>query len=146
MQLISAGLFAIIGIAMIVPARGTDVAEHVLGGVALTAGVVFGAACATNHVTLTPAGITYRYNFRRKTIPWETVGSFSVSPWPGNPRWSTVRVELRPVGYAHVKGVWGTKRYARELVAEFQAYQARLPAHFGAVSQAPQDTEPQDPA
>ena len=137
MQLIAMGLFAIIGIAMIVPARGTDVAEHVLGGVALTAGVVFGAACATNHVTLTPAGITYRYNFRRKTIPWETVGSFSVSPWPGNPRWSTVRVELRPVGYADVKGVWGTKRYARELVAEFHAYQARLAVDSSTAPQAP---------
>jgi hypothetical protein len=34
-------------------------------------------ALLTMHVTLTPAGITYRYNFRRKTILWETVGSYT---------------------------------------------------------------------
>ena len=60
-------------------------------------------------------------------------------------RGATVRVELRPSGYMYVKGAWGTKRYARELVAEFQAYQARLPSHFGPASQGPQGTEPQDP-
>jgi hypothetical protein len=126
LQLICAGGFALLGIAALLPAPGTDTAEHVIGGMALAFGLAVGAACVTNVVMLTPAGITYRYNFRRRTIPWNTVESFSISPMPRAPLWSTVRVELRPSGYAHTKGAYGTKRYARRLISHFEAYREQL--------------------
>jgi len=95
-----------------------------------------GGISITNVATLTPEGITYRYNFRRKTIPWEAVDSFKISASPANPIWSTVQVELRPVGHQHIKCLFGGKRYIRRIITELEAYHR----HLGATPSTPGPT------
>jgi hypothetical protein len=125
-QLIVGIGFALLGMASADPGVHASVADQVVGALMLAFGCAVVGIASTDGAVLTPAGITYRYNFRRRTIPWDAVKSFEVAPFPGNTLWSTVRVQLRPSGHAYTNGVWGTKRYARRLVAEFTAYRAEL--------------------
>ena len=80
----------------------------------------------TNVVILTRDGIDYRYNFRRKTIRWESVDSFGISPMPGIAPWSNLTVELRPFGKVRISGIVGPKRYVQQIITEFEAFQAQL--------------------
>jgi hypothetical protein len=129
-------LFGLVGIATAIPGPGKDIAENALGGIAIVLGIALGAVALTNNVTLSPAGISYRSNFRLRTLQWDIVDAFRVSRFPGNALWWTVRVELRPSGYAYTRGVWGTKRYAQRLQAEFETYRAQLITDFGSQSDA----------
>jgi hypothetical protein len=125
-QLIIGIATVLLGMASADPNVHASVADHVVGAMLIAAGGALVGLASTNGAVLTPAGITYRSNFRRRTIPWDAVKSFEVAPFPENTLWSTVRVQLRPSGHAYTRGVWGTKRYARQLVAEFSAYRAEI--------------------
>lgn len=117
--------FLLTGVAMIVPALGTDVAEHVIGGFLIAAACWGGGISWTNGVMLTREGIVGRQTYRRTTIPWDAVGSFKVAPVPRHQAWRTVRVELRPLGHAYLP-VAGSRRYILRVIAEFEAYRAQL--------------------
>jgi hypothetical protein len=118
--------FLLLGIAMAVPTSTSDVAEHVIGGLVIAAACWGGGISWTNGVLLTPEGIVKRLTFRRTTISWDTIESFSVARVPRNQAWHTVQVELRPLGYAFLIPLAGSKRYIQRIIAEFEEYRAKL--------------------
>lgn len=124
MGLSGAALFLLVGIAMVVPTSTSNVAEHVIGGVAIAVACWTGGIVWTNGVLLTPEGIVKRQTFRRTTIPWAAVQSFKMAPVPRNRAWRTVQVELRPLGYAYLTTVAGSARYIQRVIAEFEEYRA----------------------
>lgn len=127
--LVGSVVFFVIGASMLADERDAGgVSALVAGSLLIALACAAGGASITNVVVLTPEGITWRYNFRRKTIPWETVESFRVSPAPGM-AWSSVTVELRPLGKARISSITGTRRYIRRVIAEFEAYRAHLAAY-----------------
>jgi hypothetical protein len=90
--IVSAG-FILIGLSTLSqPLHAGDVFVAVL---LVVLGCVGAALRLTIHVTLTPDEISYRYNFRRRTIPWMSVESFRVGPAPGWGSWSCIVVEVR---------------------------------------------------
>ncbi|HEX8007381.1 MAG TPA: PH domain-containing protein [Trebonia sp.] len=118
--------FLLIGASMLANEREAGgVSGLVVGGLLIVLACVAGSASITSVVVLTPEGITWRYNFRRKTIPWEAVEAFGISPVPGMV-WSRVVVELRPLGKARIESIAGTRRYIRRIIAEFEAFHAQL--------------------
>jgi hypothetical protein len=118
--------FLLLGIAMAVPTSTSDVAEHVIGGFAIAAACWGGGISWTNGVLLTPEGIVKRQTFRRTTISWDAIESFSATKVPRNQAWHTVLVELRPLGYAYLTPLAGSKRYIQRIIAEFEEYRAKL--------------------
>jgi len=99
----------------------------VVAVLAFIVGCVGAALRLTTDVTLTPAGISYRSNFRRRAIPWASVESFRVGPAPGWGSWSCVVVEVRQGGGVRVPAV-GSKRYVERIMGEFEAYRVALDA------------------
>jgi hypothetical protein len=81
----------------------------------------------TTHVTLTPAEISYRGNFRSGTIPWTSVESVRVGRQSGRSALWCVVVEVRFLGSVQLP-VAGPKRYVHGKVTEFEAYRAWLSA------------------
>jgi hypothetical protein len=124
--LIVAVVFLLLGIAAVVPTSTSDVAQNVVGGFVIVVACFGGSISWTNGVLLTPEGIVKRQAFRRMTIPWGAVARLEVAPVPRNAAWSTVRVKLRPRGYAYLAPVAGSKRYIRQVIAEFEEYRATL--------------------
>lgn len=105
---------------------------HRAGAGGVIVGVVVGGiGCAgaalrlTTDVTLTPLAISYRYNFRRRAIPWASVESFRVGAASGRGGWSCVVVNTR-LGDNVRLPVAGTKRYVRRIIGELEAYRAGL--------------------
>jgi hypothetical protein len=120
-------LFLLLGIAMVVPASGTNVAQHVIGGFAIAAACWGGGISLTNGVWLTPEAIVKRQGYRRTVIPWDTIESFSVGRVPRNQTWKTVLVGLRPQGSVYLSCLAGRERYIQRIIAEFEKYRSTLP-------------------
>jgi hypothetical protein len=118
--------FLFIGIGMAVPTSTSDVAEHVIGGFVIVAALWGGGISWTNSVSLTPDAIVKRQTFRRTSIPWKEVESLTVAPVPRNPAWRTIKVELRPMGYAYLTPLAGRERYIQRIIAEFEGYRGAL--------------------
>lgn len=122
-----AAVFLLIGIEMAVPTpTSSGAAEHAIGGFVIAIACWVAGLAWTNGVWLTPEGIVKRLTFRRTTISWDAIESFSVARVPRNQAWHTVRVELRPLGYAYLVPLAGSKRYIQGLIAEFEEYRAKL--------------------
>lgn len=121
-------MFVLIGLSLLTqPLHRVGVGDVIVA--VLTAGVgCTGAALRlTVDVTLMPEGISYRYNFRRRAIPWGSVEWFRVGSAPGWGSWSCVVVGLR-MGESVRLPIAGTRRYVLRIVAEFEAYRAGLGA------------------
>ena len=119
--------FLLLGIAMAVPTpTSSDVAEHVIGGFVIAIACWVAGLAWTNGVWLTPEGIVKRQTYRRTTISWDAIESFSVARVPRNQAWHTVQVELRPLGYAYLIPLAGSKRHIQRIIAEFEEYRAKL--------------------
>jgi hypothetical protein len=88
-------------------------------------GCVGAALRLTTAVTLTPAEISYRSNFRLRAIPWASVESFRVGPAPGWGRSSCVVVDVRQRGSVRIP-VAGSSSYVERVLAELEAYRAGL--------------------
>ena len=128
--LICSALFVLIGLsALTEPLHQVGVGGVIVAILAGAIGCVGAALRLTVDVTLTPVEISYRYNFRRRAIPWASVESFRLGRAPGS-SWSCVVVDVR-VGDT-VRGVRvpvsGTRRYVSRVIAEFEAYRAGLGA------------------
>jgi hypothetical protein len=134
--LIVNAVFVLIGLsALSEPWREVGIGGAIVAILSGVAGWV-GAVCVLAiNVTLTPAEITYRHNFRRplilcerrRWIPWPSVDAFRVGIAPGWLRWSCVVVELRSAGSVR-RPVAGTRRHVCRVIAYFEAYRARLDA------------------
>ena len=118
--------FLLLGIAMVIPAATSDVAEHVIGGFAIAAACWGGGISLTNGVWLTPEAIVKRQGYRRTVIPWDTIESFAVARVPRNQAWRTVLVSLRPEGSVYLSCLAGRERYIQRIIAEFDRYRSTL--------------------
>ena len=84
------------------------------------------AAVSTNAAELTAAGLAYRFNFRRKLIPWTSIESFRIARGPGTGPWSGLVVQLSDGNSVLVSSVVGTKRYVEHVIAETEAFRMHL--------------------
>ena len=126
--LICSAVFILIGLSVLTqPSHRVGVGGVILAVLAGGVGCVGAALRLTTNVTLTPLEISYRYNFRRRAIPWASVESFRVAPAPGWGNWSCVVVDMRLRGGVRLPVV-GTRRYVRRIMAELEAYRAGLAA------------------
>jgi hypothetical protein len=64
--------------------------------------------------------MSYRYNFRRRAIPWALVEGFRVGPASGLGSWSCVMVNLRLRGGVRLL-IAGTRRSVSQVVAQYEA-------------------------
>jgi hypothetical protein len=101
----------------------------------LIAGVGFAGAALrlTTYVTLTPAEISYRSNFRRRTIAWPEAESFRVGRASGFGNWSCVVVDVRGRGGVRIP-IAGSRPSVERIIGEIHAYRAGLGADTSGVS------------
>lgn len=126
--LIVSSVFVLIGLSVLSqPLHQVGIGGVVVAVLAFVMGCAGAALRLTTDVTLTPTDISYRYNFRRRAIPWTLVESFRVEPAPGWGSWSCIVVDVRQRGGVRVPVV-GSKRYVQQVIAEFEAYRAGLGA------------------
>jgi hypothetical protein len=123
--------FLLLGIDMLLAAPSGDVGDRVFGAIFIVFACLGVGVVISNGVVLTSAGITCRHEFRRKTIAWEAVTSFRVSPMPGIVPWSTMVVDLQPSGVVRIASIVGTRRYVRQVMSEFEAFRVQYSAAQG---------------
>ena len=92
-------------------------------------GCITAALRLTVDVTLTPVEISYRYNFRRRTIPWASVEAFRVGRTLQRVSWPCVVVHVRSGGRVRLP-LAGRRRYVIRMIAEFETYRAQLGAQM----------------
>ena len=118
--------FFFLGIFMVVDGFRAGVGETVVGAsVVAVAGLIAGGV-ATTFAELTPTGLAYRYNFRRKMIPWASVESFRVARGQATGAWYSLVVELRGNGPLMVRSIVGTKRYVVRVIGEIEEFRAQI--------------------
>lgn len=119
--IVSAG-FIMIGLSVLTqPLHQVGPGGVVAAAVALAVGCVGAALRLTVDVTLTPAGISYRYNFRRRAIPWASIDSFRIAPAPGWGSWWCIAVDVQQRGDIRIP-VAGSRRYVQRVISELEAY------------------------
>jgi Bacterial PH domain len=130
--------FLLLGVSMLAFAPSGDVGDRVFGACFIVLAGWGGGLAVTNGVVLSPLGVTYRYNFRRKTIAWESVASLDTRPMPGLVPWFNVVVELQPSGRARIASIVGTRRQVRRVISEWEVFRAQF-------SSAPGDADSASP-
>lgn len=122
--LICSSAFIVIGLGVLTqPPRHVGAGGVIVAVLAGGVGCVGAASRLTTHATLTPSGISYRYNFRGRTISWASVESFRIAPAPGWGNWSCIEVNTRLAGSVRLP-IAGTQRYLRRVLGELDAYRA----------------------
>jgi hypothetical protein len=115
-------VFFLVGLTMVIDEGQVGVSGLIVGAWALLFSIWFGLVLATNRLIVTPAGLVYRNNLRRRFISWSQVRSFEVGrarsllPWGG----LVVRLE---VGSVTVACVSGTKRFVARSADELRGLQ-----------------------
>jgi hypothetical protein len=122
--------FFLLGISSLAFAPRGDAGDRVMGALLVVFAFIAGAIAVTTEVVLSPTGIAYRDNFKRKEIGWDTVRSLRVMPMRSG-IWSNMMVDLSPSGKARIACVIGPQRYVRRLIAEFEAYREELASADG---------------
>jgi hypothetical protein len=116
--------FFVIGISMVFSGLGQDIGETVIGVPVVALAGFLGFGVATTVTELTPAALTFRYNLRRKTIPWASVEAFRVARGRGTGLWWSLMVEVRGSEPVLVGSVVGTERYVRRVIDEMEEFRA----------------------
>jgi hypothetical protein len=124
--LIGSFLLLVVGLSTLAGPGRTGAGGIVIGILVAALACTLAASVITNMVTLTPDGITWRHNLRRKKIPWASVESFRVSRAPGMGNWSCLTADLKWQGSVQIKAIAGTRRYVELTLSEFEAFRAQL--------------------
>jgi hypothetical protein len=111
-----------LGLSMIISAKEVGASGVIIGVFLLICAVVFAVAVLSNGVHVTSEGIAYRYNLRRKIIPWSAVKSFEVGRARGLGSWSSLAVNCSS-GRALISSIVGTKAYVEKIAAELRSFQ-----------------------
>jgi hypothetical protein len=121
------GLFVLLlGLDMVIyGARAGGGATGVGVVVMVGACVVVGDAVAS-YAELTPAGLAYRYTFRRKVIPWDCLESLHIGRGPGISVLSGLWVDVRGGGPVLVGSIAGTRRYVGRVISDIEAYRRHV--------------------
>jgi hypothetical protein len=123
--LMASGVFVLIGVSMLAQPRGTGPGGAAVAVLCVVIGCAVVVLRLTTDVTVTPAGISYRANFRRRAIPWASVGSLGVGPAPRG--WKCIVVGVNQAGEVRIP-VAGSRRYVQRVLGEIEAYRAGLGA------------------
>lgn len=124
--LVCSAVFILIGLSVLTqPLHRVGVGGVIVAVLAFAVGCLGAALRLTTAVTLTPVEISYRYNFRRRAIPWASVESFRVGPAPGWGSWSCVVADVTGRGGVRIPLV-GSRRYVQRIMGELEAYRAGL--------------------
>jgi hypothetical protein len=88
--------FFFVGLSMVTvgPSQHDAVGSVVVGTAVLLLSAWLGAVLATNRLTVTEAGLVYRYNLRRRLIGWPEIRSFGVGPSRSRMRWPCLVIQL----------------------------------------------------
>lgn len=116
-------VFFILGLSMMLDERESGGASSVVvGALVLLLSLWLGVILTTSRLTVTPAGLVYTRNLRRRTIGWSQIRSFGVgrlrsaSPWAG----LVINLDSGPV---MVYCVAGTGRYVARAADELRELQ-----------------------
>jgi len=124
--LICSAVFVLIGLSVLSqPSHKVGAGGVIVAVLAFAVGCVGAALRLTTDVKLTPAEISYRSNFRRRTIPWASVESIRVGRAPGFGSWSCVVVDVIERGGVRLP-VAGSRDYVERVMGELEAYRAGL--------------------
>jgi hypothetical protein len=123
---VGAFVFLVLGIGMVVDGFHAGLGESVVGGLAVVFACIAVGYVFTSYAELTPAGLAYRFNFRRKMIPWASIESFRASRGPGTGVLLDLMVERRCDRPVLVRSIAGTRRYVERVIADIEAYRAQL--------------------
>jgi hypothetical protein len=114
--------FFLVGLGGLVDEPQSGVSGIIVGALALLFSLWLGAVLATNRLIVTPAGLVYWNNLRRRFINWPQIRSFEVGrarsplPWPG----LVVRLEA---GSVTVACVTGTRQFVARAADELRGLQ-----------------------
>ena len=140
---IGAFIFFVVGIVSIVYGLREDIGAAVVGAFIVALAGMGAAGVATTFAALTPQGLAYRYNFRRKMIPWASIESFRIARGPGTGPWSSLVVDLRGNGPVLVRSIVGTKRHVRRVIEEIEEFRSQIrPAVHEHDQQSPESERP----
>jgi hypothetical protein len=104
----------------------------VVGAPVLLLSLWGGAVLATNRLIVTPAGLVYWNNLRRKWIGWPEIRSFGVGPSRSRTQWPTLVIQLED-GSVTVTGLASfTRKYPARVADELGALQRELASRSGA--------------
>jgi hypothetical protein len=124
--LICAALFLLVALGTLTqPWHKVGIGGAVLAVLAGGAGGLAAALALTTQVTLTPAEISYRSNFRSGTIPWASATSFRVGRARSWGNWSSVVVGVSGRGDVRIP-ITGSRGYVERVIGELEAYRAGL--------------------
>jgi hypothetical protein len=131
---VGAGLLFLIGVGGVTfGARQSYAALNVVTGVlALLFSLMLGAVLATNRLIVTPAGLVYCNNLRRRVLSWTGVRSFGVGASRTMMRWPTlvIRRDDDSALVTHLASF--TRKYPAQIADELAAWQRQLaPAALG---------------
>lgn len=118
--------FCLLGIATVIPEPKADLGQIIVGAFSIAFAVLLAAGVGTSFAELTPKGLTYRYNFRRRTIRWASIESLRVAPAPGPGLWSNLVIDLHPTGQRRVGSITGTRKFVQRVVDECERYRAHF--------------------
>jgi hypothetical protein len=121
-------LWFVLGLGMVTvgPSEHDAVGSVVVGIPVLLLSGWLGAVLATNRLTVTEAGLVYRYNLRRRLIGWPEIRSFGVGPSRSRMRWPCLVIHLDN-GSVTLNGLSSfTATYPARVASELSATQRRL--------------------
>jgi len=130
--LVISAFFVLIGLGQLGQPRqgvGGMIVDVLIAGI----GMAGAALRLTTNVTLAPAEISYRSNFRRRAIPWPEAESFRVGRASGFGNWSCVVVGVRDGADVRIP-IAGSRPYVERVIGEIRAYRAGLGAGTSGVS------------
>jgi hypothetical protein len=115
-----------LGVGMVVDGFHSGIGESVIGGLVIVFACVLAGHVFTSYAELTPGGLAYRFNFRRRIIPWASIESFRAARGPGTGPWPGLVVERRWDRPLLVGSIVGTRRYVDRVIAEIEAYRTHV--------------------
>jgi uncharacterized membrane protein YedE/YeeE len=124
--LLGAAIFLLIALGgLSQPWRQVGIGGVIVAVLAGGAGCLAAALALTTQTTLTPAEISYRSNFRSRTIPWASATSFRVGRARSWGNWSCVVVDVSGRGDVRIP-ITGSRSYVERVIGELEAYRAGL--------------------
>jgi len=121
-------MFFVVGLSTVTvgPSQHDAVGSVVVGTSVVLLSAWLGAVLATNGLTVTEAGLVYRYNLRRRLIRWPEIRSFGVGPSRSRMRWPCLVIQLDN-GSVTVNGLSSfTATYPARVASELSAMQREL--------------------
>ncbi len=93
---VGCGIFFVVGLSMVTvgPSQHDAVGSLVVATSVLLLSAWLGAVLTTNRLTVTQAGLVYRYNLRRRLVGWPEIRSFGVGPSRSRARWPCLVIQL----------------------------------------------------